>query len=209
MSSIRDAESGQRGFLLTGDPQYLDSYNAAIQALPSQTSRLRTSAADEPAMRARVDTLNRIISEKISELQETVAILNNRVNGLGVSGAQPAELFTRAIDQAMEGESLVPELRGASPPARDVVLDLPRTTNSDRRRALIRGDYKLVAIGDDDAFQLFDLRNDPGEDHDVQWTARAKLDEMKAAYRALSAKMPSVCPSSREKLRGKKSHRPC
>jgi PAS domain S-box-containing protein len=78
MSSIRDAESGQRGFLLTGDPQYLDSYNAAIQALPSQTSALRTSAADEPAMRARVDTLNRLVSEKTSELQETVALRTNQ-----------------------------------------------------------------------------------------------------------------------------------
>jgi arylsulfatase A-like enzyme len=119
------------------------------------------------------------------------------------------DLFGLPKDPAMEGESLVPEMRGAAAPARDVVLDLPRTTNSDRRRALIRGDFKLVAIGDDDAFQLYDLRNDPGEEHDVQWTARAKLDEMKAAYRALSAKMPAVCPSSREKLRGKKSHRPC
>jgi arylsulfatase A-like enzyme len=109
----------------------------------------------------------------------------------------------------MEGHSLVPELYGAEAAPRDVVLDLPRTTNSDRRRALIRGDYKLIAIGDDDAFQLFNLRRDPGEEHDVRWTEPAKLEEMKAAYAALSAKMPSVCPNSRLKLRGKKSHRPC
>jgi arylsulfatase A-like enzyme len=119
------------------------------------------------------------------------------------------ELFGLPKDPAMEGESLLPEIRGAEVPPRDVILDLPRTTNSDRRRALIRGDYKLVAIGDDEAFQLFDLKNDPGEEHDVQWSARAQLEEMKAAYRDASARMPSICPKGRDKLRGKKSYKPC
>ena len=119
------------------------------------------------------------------------------------------ELFGLPKDPAMEGESLLPEIRGAAAPPRDVILDLPRTTNSDRRRALIRGDFKLIALGDDEAFQLFDLKNDPGEEHDVQWSNRAKLEEMKAAYREMSAKMPSICPKGREKLRGKKSYRRC
>jgi arylsulfatase A-like enzyme len=119
------------------------------------------------------------------------------------------DLFGLPTAPAMEGVSLVPELRGTAAPARDVILDLPRTTNSDRRRALIRGDYKLIAIGDDDAFQLFDLRHDPGEEHDVKWTERDKFAEMKAAYEAASAKIPSVCPRSPEKLHGKKRHLPC
>jgi arylsulfatase A-like enzyme len=119
------------------------------------------------------------------------------------------DLFGLPADPAMEGKSLVAELYGAAAEPRDVVLDLPRTTNSDRRRALIRGDFKLVALADDDAFQLFDLRSDPGEEHDVQWKERAKLEEMKAAYAALSAKMPAVCPRPPGKLRGKKQRRPC
>jgi hypothetical protein len=119
------------------------------------------------------------------------------------------DLYGLPPDPAMEGKSLVPELYGAPARPYDVVLDLPRTTNSDRRRALIRGDFKLVALADDDAFQLFDLKNDPGEDHDLSWRAPAKLEEMKAAYAALSARMPSVCPRSPGKLRGKKPQRPC
>jgi arylsulfatase A-like enzyme len=109
----------------------------------------------------------------------------------------------------MEGRSLVPELHGANEPARDVVIDLPRTSDSDRRRALIRGDHKLVALGDDDAFQLFDLANDPGELHDVRWQAKTKLDEMLAAYHDFGARVPSVCPRWGVKLRGKKKYRRC
>jgi PAS domain S-box-containing protein len=74
MSSIRDAESGQRGFLLTGNPEYLDAYNAAITALPAELTTLRASVASAPALRTRVDTIRNLISEKVTELQETVAL---------------------------------------------------------------------------------------------------------------------------------------
>jgi arylsulfatase A-like enzyme len=119
------------------------------------------------------------------------------------------DLFGVPADPAMEGRSLVPELYGALGPARDVVLDLPRTSDSDRRRAVIRGNHKIVAEGDDEAFQLYDLAADPGEDHDVKWLQGPKFAEMKAAYQEWSAKIPSVCPRGGVKLRGKKTFRRC
>jgi arylsulfatase A-like enzyme len=112
-------------------------------------------------------------------------------------------------DPAMEGTSLVPELHGAALPARDVILDLPRTSDSDRRRALIRGDLKLLALGDDDAFQLYDLQADPHEGKDQQWGRRAELAAMKEAYATWSAKIPSLCPAKGVKLFNKKKWRPC
>jgi arylsulfatase A-like enzyme len=119
------------------------------------------------------------------------------------------ELQGLPADPAMDGKSLVAELHGAPPEPRDVLIDLPRTTNSDRRRALIRGDFKLIALGDDDAFHLYDLRRDPGEEHDLQWKEPAKLDEMKAAYAALSARIPFVCPRPGTTLHAKKPGKPC
>ena len=77
LSSIRDAESGQRGFLLTGDPEYLDAYNVAVAALPSELIKLRDLAANERSLRARVTTLTELSSEKLSELKETVALRQN------------------------------------------------------------------------------------------------------------------------------------
>jgi len=74
MSSIRDAESGQRGFLLTGDSEYLDTYSAAVGALPTELTTLRASVASEPALRTRVETLGNLVSEKEDELKETVSL---------------------------------------------------------------------------------------------------------------------------------------
>ena len=78
MSSIRDCESGQRGFVLTGDPEYLDAYNAAVTSLPGELAKLRASIVNEPALRTRVETLSGLISEKVAELQETVALRQNQ-----------------------------------------------------------------------------------------------------------------------------------
>jgi PAS domain S-box-containing protein len=77
LSSIKDAETGQRGFVITGNPEYLEVYNAAVAALPGQLNELRALAANDPAQRVRVATLNDLIAEKLSELKETVALRQN------------------------------------------------------------------------------------------------------------------------------------
>lgn len=35
MSQVKDTETGQRGYVITGDEQYLEPYNNAIAALPA------------------------------------------------------------------------------------------------------------------------------------------------------------------------------
>jgi PAS domain S-box-containing protein len=77
LSSVKDAETGQRGFVLTGNPEYLDVYNAAIAALPAELTTLRGLVASEPALRTRVAALSDLIAEKLAELKETVALRQN------------------------------------------------------------------------------------------------------------------------------------
>jgi choline-sulfatase len=76
--------------------------------------------------------------------------------------AHPPRALRRAPEPEFTGRSLVPELLGAEPEARDVWVDLARTGNNDRRRALIHGQYKLTAYGDDSRFELYDIEADPG-----------------------------------------------
>jgi len=74
LTSIRDAETGQRGFVLTGNPEYLEVYNQAAIVLPSQLNGLRASLANEPDLRTRVATLNGLVDEKLAELKQTVVL---------------------------------------------------------------------------------------------------------------------------------------
>jgi len=66
-----------------------------------------------------------------------------------------------------EGTSLAPVLFGSAPVPRDVVIDLPATSDSDRRRALVHGSTKIIAFSDDTYFNVFDLEADPDELHPI------------------------------------------
>lgn len=113
MSSIRDAESSQRGFLLTGDPEYLDAYKAAVNTLPSELSALRASVANEPALRTRVETLSSLIAEKLSELKETVTL-------------RQTEGFQAALDvvQSNRGKHAMDDIRKVGVDTRNEVYEI-------------------------------------------------------------------------------------
>jgi choline-sulfatase len=91
-----------------------------------------------------------------------------------------------------EGKSLVKEVYGAPGEERDVVVDLPATSNSGRRRALLRGDKKIICFDDDAHCKLFDLATDPTEDNPVR--SGPEFQTMKAAYDALVKSMKEVTP---------------
>jgi PAS domain S-box-containing protein len=72
LALLRDAEAGQRGFLITGAPPYLDPYKTALVALPPRVERLRTLTADNPRHQASLTTLDTLIREKLAELDTTI-----------------------------------------------------------------------------------------------------------------------------------------
>jgi CheY-like chemotaxis protein/CHASE3 domain sensor protein len=74
LSSVKDAETGQRGYLLTGAESYLEPYSLARAALPGQLEALRAATADNPVQRARADTLSHLVTDKLDELAETITM---------------------------------------------------------------------------------------------------------------------------------------
>jgi PAS domain S-box-containing protein len=72
--SVRAAEAGQRGYLLTGRDQYLDSFHRASASLPSQFKALRLVAPDQLAP---THELERLVNEKFREMNDTVAVSRN------------------------------------------------------------------------------------------------------------------------------------
>src|SRR4029077_9851857 len=53
LSAIQDAETGQRGFLLTGDERYLAPYTEALARIAAQRDQLAWLVARQPAGRER------------------------------------------------------------------------------------------------------------------------------------------------------------
>ncbi len=72
LSTLKDAETGQRGYLITGAERYLEPYTAAVSSLAQQLADLRTLTADNPQQQQRLDSLNPLITSKLTELQQTI-----------------------------------------------------------------------------------------------------------------------------------------
>jgi CHASE3 domain sensor protein len=54
-SGIQDAETGQRGFIITGDEKYLDPYEHALQTIPESLPTVRQLIVDRPDQLERLD----------------------------------------------------------------------------------------------------------------------------------------------------------
>ena len=71
-STLKDAETGQRGFLLTGEESYLAPYIGAKEALADGFKSLRTLLFNRPEQRRRLDALESIATLKMAEVDSTV-----------------------------------------------------------------------------------------------------------------------------------------
>jgi len=78
LSDIRDAETGQRGYLLTGDERYLEPYYRSVSQLANRTATVEALlAADGPQSR-RFEELKGHVAAKFRELEETIGIYRTR-----------------------------------------------------------------------------------------------------------------------------------
>src|SRR5262249_26054701 len=71
LSTLKDAETGQRGFLLTGDEQYLDPYNVARVRLPDELANLRR-LAEVGVVTSDVDTIEKLAQARLEEAAKTI-----------------------------------------------------------------------------------------------------------------------------------------
>lgn len=72
LGSMKDAETGDRGYLLTGDPAYLAPYQRAQHDLPLEFSIARQLTADNPHQQQRLAEMRSIIDKRLGLLQQEI-----------------------------------------------------------------------------------------------------------------------------------------
>jgi signal transduction histidine kinase/CheY-like chemotaxis protein/CHASE3 domain sensor protein len=72
LSDAQDAETGQRGYLLTFNESYLEPYNDALAAIPRQLDDIVRLTSDNPAQQARIAPLRQHVEGKLTELKRTI-----------------------------------------------------------------------------------------------------------------------------------------
>jgi len=78
LSEMQDAETGQRGFLLTGDSKYLEPFANAEASTPKTVAQLRQLTAGEAGQRDRLNRITPLVDAKLSELEQTIALARAR-----------------------------------------------------------------------------------------------------------------------------------
>jgi len=97
---IDDAETGQRGYLFTGEPKYLAPYESVIAQVEPQIDGLAQLTGDNPRQQAHVASLRNTVRQKLVELAETISLYR---------GGKSAE--ARAVVLSNRGLSLMRDIR--------------------------------------------------------------------------------------------------
>jgi PAS domain S-box-containing protein len=100
LSVLKDAETGQRGYLLTGDQAYLAPYDAAIRQFETVVARLDSLTAGDSNQRARFIPLRAAAEAKIAELKHTVSLIEGGDHAAGL-----------AVVRAGSGKALMDDVR--------------------------------------------------------------------------------------------------
>ena len=97
LSSVKDAETSQRGYLLTGDPAYLEPFESAAKTLPGELKALAELTVDNAAQHSRMAELDSVVREKLAEVRETIGLRRT-----GNTSAALAIMLTGRGKNAME-----------------------------------------------------------------------------------------------------------
>ena len=74
LSTLTEAETGQRGFLLTGSESFLEPYTAALVALPRQSAELRRLIENNPVELKQLDAIESRVADRLAWLQENIKL---------------------------------------------------------------------------------------------------------------------------------------
>lgn len=72
--SLLKMETGQRGFLLSGQDVYLEPYRSGVAALDAQLQKLEVLIADNENQRQRLPTLRQVVAERRSQLDHGIRL---------------------------------------------------------------------------------------------------------------------------------------
>ncbi|MEE8060141.1 MAG: CHASE3 domain-containing protein [Pseudomonadales bacterium] len=73
-SGLKDAETGQRGFIITNEDRYLEPYNDARETVDRLLSEVRELTIDHVTHTDRIDRLTPLVDARFSEIQETIEL---------------------------------------------------------------------------------------------------------------------------------------
>ncbi len=120
--ALDDAETGERGFLISGDRRFLDPYEKALERMEPVRTQLRQLISDNPSQIARTDHLSLLVGRKLAELAESVTLFEQ--DGFPAAQKQSVAMMERAtMDEIRRVIGDITETEKALLATRDALVD--------------------------------------------------------------------------------------
>lgn len=105
-SSLKDAETEQRGYIITGQEAYLKPYLEAVAKINPELLKLRQLATIHPTQHQQLKTLELLVAQKLLALEETI----NLRQAKGFEAAREVALTARGKQAMAEIPNLIQEM---------------------------------------------------------------------------------------------------
>ena len=136
LSGVTDAETGQRGFIITGNEQYLAPYLAATGATEAHLEALKALTSDNFRRRQLLDSLTPLIADKFQELRETIQLRREGSADAAIQRIQTGRGLrlmreirsTVTVMKSQDRELLIAQSRRHAEQARQIFLALATLT---------------------------------------------------------------------------------
>ncbi len=120
LSQLKDIEDGARGYVITGDEEYLEPYRAARAVVDASIRELRQLVADDASQQQRLDALEPFVAQEMATSQQAIEARANAGLEAGVhairtlSGQQIMDSIRTVIaDMKAEEWSLLQQREGS------------------------------------------------------------------------------------------------
>jgi hypothetical protein len=107
LSCLKGTESGQRGFIITGDETYLKPYQTGLGEIGKHLNTLRRLTADNPHQQKRLATIAPLVATRLAALKEIITLRKTK----GFQAASEAIMTNRGRDIMDELRALVDHAR--------------------------------------------------------------------------------------------------
>jgi signal transduction histidine kinase len=109
MLTVVNAETGQRGYLITGDDSFLDPYTRAVTERIAVQENLRRSYLDSALAESLVPELQRLVALRFKQLAEVIKLRDNGVAAAASylrnkTGKQTMDQLRATVDQLLQAD---------------------------------------------------------------------------------------------------------
>ena len=179
MSLLKDAETGERGFVITGNWTFLEPYYDGITAVHQSMKRLKKLTPIDDHAYQKLDSIQGMIDKRFAQFHETITLRKTR----GIEAAKKLIMTARGKKVMGDIRNLVGELKNEKT---DLLQRLNRISEERSHRTLL-----TIVIGNLVAFlfvffSFFQLYRKTAERNRVEEV----LMESEERYRTLVANLP-------------------